>query len=245
MGTKNSKAPLHVEVYSLLFDQIRNGEYGEKLPSEMELAEKLNVSRTTLRQALLVLQEDHIIYKKRGSGTYINQNIDHLISKGIERFASVSELIEENQAEKAVISDFYITLEQADELTAEALRIDKGTAVYVMGRSYSVEGEIIAHGTDFIPKSSSVMEKFHSLNSEEEFIFFVEEYMTEQVIGAEVDLVATIAGTYFSKIMGISASMPLLLMNQVLLDKDREPIGLNKTYFNSTKSKVKLQRKKD
>ncbi len=42
-----------------------------KLPSEMELCRKYHVSRQTVRQALTVIEEEGLIEKRQGSGSYI------------------------------------------------------------------------------------------------------------------------------------------------------------------------------
>ena len=57
---KNVKIPLYVTVYETISEWLKEGKYkpGDKLPGENILAEQLNVSRGTLRQAMLLLQED-------------------------------------------------------------------------------------------------------------------------------------------------------------------------------------------
>ena len=46
---------------------------GDKLPNEMELSEELNVSRTTLREAIRILVAYDILEIRRGKGTYVTQ----------------------------------------------------------------------------------------------------------------------------------------------------------------------------
>ena len=46
---------------------------GEKLPSEVELARELGVSRTTLREALHVLVSQKILEARRGRGTFCHR----------------------------------------------------------------------------------------------------------------------------------------------------------------------------
>lgn len=57
---KNVKIPLYVTVYETISQWLKEGKYkpGDKLPGENILSEQLNVSRGTLRQAMLLLQED-------------------------------------------------------------------------------------------------------------------------------------------------------------------------------------------
>ncbi len=44
---------------------------GDKLPNELELSEELNVSRTTLREAIRILVAYDILEIRRGKGTYV------------------------------------------------------------------------------------------------------------------------------------------------------------------------------
>ena len=45
-----------------------------KLPTEMEIAASYNVSRQTVRHALCLLEEEGLLIRRQGSGTYINSN---------------------------------------------------------------------------------------------------------------------------------------------------------------------------
>lgn len=49
---------------------------GDKLPNENDLSKKLNISRTTLREAIRILVTNGILDIKRGRGTFIKDNID-------------------------------------------------------------------------------------------------------------------------------------------------------------------------
>lgn len=46
---------------------------GDKLPNEMELSQELNVSRTTLREAIKILVAYDILEIRRGRGTYVTE----------------------------------------------------------------------------------------------------------------------------------------------------------------------------
>ena len=48
---------------------------GDKLPNEIELSEELNVSRTTLREAIRILVAYDILEIKRGKGTYVTEKV--------------------------------------------------------------------------------------------------------------------------------------------------------------------------
>ena len=60
-------------LYNLIFFELKL-KSGEKLPNEYALASLLNVSRTTLREAIHFLESAGILIVQRGKGTFINSD---------------------------------------------------------------------------------------------------------------------------------------------------------------------------
>jgi GntR family transcriptional regulator len=60
--------PLHVQLKEFLRNQIENNEYQcwDVIPSETELQQIFNVSRTTVRQAITDLTNEGYLIKKQG-----------------------------------------------------------------------------------------------------------------------------------------------------------------------------------
>lgn len=73
--------PKYVKIYNEILQMILDGVYvkGDRLPAEPELAERLGVSRMTLRQALNLLNEDGIVENRRGVGNFIRKNLDNQV----------------------------------------------------------------------------------------------------------------------------------------------------------------------
>ena len=69
-----------VRVFEQVVQQIRelivSGELqvGDKLPPEQELERQLSVSRSSIREALRVLEAEGLVEVRRGSGTYITSS---------------------------------------------------------------------------------------------------------------------------------------------------------------------------
>ena len=72
----SAKAKLYEVIINYLEKQIADGMYnnGIKLPSEADLSKLFNVSRITAQRALDELELKGIIYRKRGSGSYLVEN---------------------------------------------------------------------------------------------------------------------------------------------------------------------------
>jgi GntR family transcriptional regulator len=71
---RTSEAPLWVQLRLLLKGQIESGVFapGDQLPSEADLCERFNVSRTVVREALGQLVVDGRIYKVKGRGAFVS-----------------------------------------------------------------------------------------------------------------------------------------------------------------------------
>ena len=66
--------PKYQSVAESLRHDIASGHYkdGEALLTEAELKQKFGVSRQTVRQAISLLENDGLVLRRRGSGTYVN-----------------------------------------------------------------------------------------------------------------------------------------------------------------------------
>mgnify|MGYP001946060029 CR=1 FL=1 len=62
---------------------------GDKLPNENELSEELNISRTTLREAIRILVTNGVLEIRRGKGTYVKEDIDLSIMESFDTLADV------------------------------------------------------------------------------------------------------------------------------------------------------------
>lgn len=65
-------APKYKLIYSKLLEALKSGTYkpGGKLPSENELVEQFNASRPTVARALAQLENEGLIVRRAGSGTF-------------------------------------------------------------------------------------------------------------------------------------------------------------------------------
>lgn len=71
----DSSKPLYLQLKNILLERIITGAYQteEKLPSERDLSQELNISRMTVREALKALINEGYIYTQMGKGTYVNE----------------------------------------------------------------------------------------------------------------------------------------------------------------------------
>lgn len=67
----NNSIPLYLQLKEKLEQNIKNGTYGPKIPSEREIMDEFYVSRSTVRQAVAELVSNGILVRRPGRGTFI------------------------------------------------------------------------------------------------------------------------------------------------------------------------------
>lgn len=89
-----NKERLYITVFNEISSLIKDGEYpvGSRLPTERELAERFEVSRPTIREAIIALEAKEQVSVKAGSGVYVLGN--NLINDDFSREITAFELLE-------------------------------------------------------------------------------------------------------------------------------------------------------
>ncbi|MCU1411850.1 MAG: transcriptional regulator [Rhodoglobus sp.] len=121
-----SAGPIYQVINRDIADQISSGslQAGDRLDSELKLAERYGVSRMTVRQALGELESDGLVVRRHGSGTYVSEprslqrRVNHLGSfheeMGLDSKAVKTRLITQEVAvpPEAVAADLRLTAGQ-------------------------------------------------------------------------------------------------------------------------------------
>jgi len=75
MNASKINVPLYIQIANSIVERIQSGELsvGDRLRSERSLSEDLAVSRMTIRQALQTLEEQGLIERQQGRGSFISK----------------------------------------------------------------------------------------------------------------------------------------------------------------------------
>ncbi|MBO1268860.1 GntR family transcriptional regulator [Arthrobacter cavernae] len=135
--------PLRVAAYSRIAEAIRRGTLrpGSLLPTETELGTAMEVSRTVVREALMLLEEDGLVRAKRGVGRFVSESLPRL---GVERIQPFEDLL--------AIPDHPVSLERiqavrqpASEFIAPGIGAEMDQECLLWETVISRDGEKIAH----------------------------------------------------------------------------------------------------
>ncbi|MCG9789441.1 GntR family transcriptional regulator [Vibrio barjaei] len=137
--------PRYLQIADTLIEKISNGELsaGSILPTEGELQKEFDVSRVTIRKAMQLLVDKDLLFRQRGSGTYVKA------PKAQHNALQLSGFVEEVSAQGKTPSSKIITFEliECNELVAGKLDVSIGEEVYSIRRLRMIddEPEVLEH----------------------------------------------------------------------------------------------------
>ena len=141
--------PLADQVFEIINDRINDGTYsiGDQLPTEGQLAEDLEVSRSTIRMAISKLEDRKLVQRRQGKGTYVRELIK--IPNPLNEFNEFSQLIKDYGFHPGyhTISEI---IETPDDIL-EALQLQNGSLVLEKCKIFTADGDPFIFVVNHIP----------------------------------------------------------------------------------------------
>jgi GntR family transcriptional regulator len=128
--------------------RILAGEWrpGDRIPSEPELARRRTVSRSSMRAAITMLEEDGVVSRKHGSGTYVTYR--PALPHDLGRNFGVSSLIRSTGMTPGTVEEDSGAF-PAPAAVAEALGVAEGELVSSLRRVRTADGRRVVDVTDW------------------------------------------------------------------------------------------------
>jgi GntR family transcriptional regulator len=138
------------QVVKDLRQAIRDGAFGVngQLPSEPALSQQLGVSRPTVRQAISVLEQEGMLVRRHGLGTFVMSDV-----VGLSNILNANGGIGDMIRSAGMVPGTKRTLVRtatASQRDASKLNIDVGAVVAVVERTRTADGRPVALTRDFV-----------------------------------------------------------------------------------------------
>ncbi|MCP8969055.1 GntR family transcriptional regulator [Ectobacillus ponti] len=240
MTIRSDSRHLYLRVIDRIKEDIKDGVYKEKqkLPSEFDLAKELGVSRATLREALRILEEENVVIRRHGVGTFVNAK--PLFSSGIEQLSSITDMITEagKQPGTIFLSSFLTSLTEEEQ---EKFRTHEDLHVLAIERVRTADGEPVVYCIDKIPQD--ILPDL-SEYKEESLLNIIHRKTHKRITYAVAHIEPIGYHPKVSPILECDPETALLVLKQMHYDQADQPILYSTNYFRADKFSFQVLRKR-
>ncbi|MCC9088429.1 MULTISPECIES: GntR family transcriptional regulator [Bacillus] len=203
---KQSPIPMYHQIMENLKKQIEDGTLAPDtlIPSEREYAERFDISRMTVRQALSNLVNEGYLYRQKGKGTFVSRKKFEQPLQGLTSFTE--DMRQRGLKASSQLVDFKKTV--CPEHLLPVLQLSNSDAVYELKRIRLANDEPMAIETSYIPETfAGELTKKHLTGSLYEYI---ENHTGLAIAHAKQELEANVASEQEAHVLSISTGSPVL-----------------------------------
>ncbi len=216
-----SVIPLYHQLYEILRSHISSGIWqpGDMIPPESELKRQYGVSQITVRQALNILVDNGLIYRRRGQGSFVAQPV---ITSNLTYIVNFADDMRRRGLEPHTeMLDTHIS--PVSTATAKLLRVEIGEEIvairrlrYANGEPLSIENSCLLHR--YVP---GILQYDFSTRSLSEVL--ASEYDIV-LVSAEQTIRAQLASPETASRLQVEEDSPLLVIERVSYSQRSIPV---------------------
>jgi GntR family transcriptional regulator len=235
-----SKLPLHVQVEELLRKLIKLPKYkeGAFLPKEVELANRLGISRNTIRQATNKLENEGLLFRKKGIGTTVAPQM--ALQTSLSNWYSFTQ---EMELRGINVLNLKLMIEKVkvNEKIANLFNIKTGSELTKLSKLKGVDGDPIVYFESY----------FHpriQLNGEDDLnkpLYKLLEDKYGIVVERSSEHINAIVDIGIAKKLKVKGKSPILFRERMVYDPGNRPIEYNLGYYRSDKFTYSIEVKRD
>lgn len=232
----------YLQVIEALRENIESGVFKEndRLPFDYELAQEFNVTQTTLRKALTILEDEGVLTRRHGVGLFINPK--PLFTSGIEQLESVSAMIENAGMEPGTIFMDVSDTDPADEYLSQFFEFAEDEKLVTIKRVRTADGEPVVYCVD------NLLSKYLPNETDELFSISmfdaIEQSGDVRIVQAITHIEPVGYDEEASSILRCGVDVPLLVLKQRHYTDDGEMVLYSKNYFRADKFSFHVVRKR-
>lgn len=234
---RTSPIPMYYQLKGILDDRISEMNVGDPIPTEKELCERYQVSRTTVRQALQDLVIEGRLNRMKGKGTFIAEpkiNQDFLIE--LESFQI--EMEKKGLEPSTRVLQFHRM--HAGARTAVNLEIQENQDIYFLQRLRFADDEPIVLVNTCLPAALFPNLDRHDL-AEESLYGIVHDAYGMEVYKARRSLEATAADENAALHLGLKRGAPVQYIETVTHLADETPFEYSNAWYRGDRNKFAFE----
>lgn len=218
---RSSPVPLHYQLKQILLSKIEQNEWqaGDMFPTEQELQNSYQLSRTTVRQTLLDLTAEGWLVRQRGRGTFVTR--PKFTHSPEEHYGLTDQLLRQGIAPgwKIVSQDWA----QPAADVRSALKLAPEEDAYNICRLRLAGEEPIGYHSAYLPPAIAALVD-HSTLGEGESLRYLKQLPQMRNSQARRTIEAVAAGEIATTLLGMEPGAPVLLIERLTTAEDGTPL---------------------
>jgi GntR family transcriptional regulator len=222
--------PRYIQAEERLRNLLETGGYrpGDKLPPEPELARQIGVSRATLREALRSFEQQGLIQRKQGVGTFINPRPVYAES-GLENLESIEMVLRSRQFSIQVLNRTP-RAEKALPKAAQRLAISENTPLTVVSSTYVVNGQPVAFILEVVPELRISLAEAEGLDCS--FLNWILVNPDRFPVSYAIAHISPVHGSHeICTALRLGPEDPLFFVEQTVHDTEYRPFYYSRNYY--------------
>ena len=230
---------MYMQIADILRDRILQGAYrpNQQMPSESELMRAFDVSRITARQALGNLQNDGLVFRIHGKGTYVSRPRAFQDLGNLQGFGTSMRQLGYDTHSKVLSLRSIVPPKHVRE------RIACGGRVVELRRLRFLNRSPISLDVSYLP--SDVGQRVARADLANRDVFAVLENDCQIMLGhADLRMGSLLATVDLCKVLGVEEGAPILFIERVIHTSVGAPLEYEELYYrgDAFQFKVRVER---
>lgn len=226
------KSQLHLQVRERILDLIRRQKLapGDQLPSETALSQTLGVSRNTIRDAFMSLEQAGVVIRRHGIGTFMAPAPQHL-QTSLNQILPIPELIAASGF-KARITDLKINTLKGPAEAYQALDVPSTELLTSVALLYLADQRPAVYITYWLTPAMGA-EHVQWTKFDGHMLNFIERSLHKQIHRSYARIHAVAATKELAAKLALKKSSPLLKLTHVAVTTEGQPVYYSTSYQDS------------
>lgn len=216
-----------------LLEELENGRYSgaAQLPSELELASDLGVSRTVVRDALSELERDGYLERVRGIGTLVNRDVVQLknrMDQKLEFYKMIRAIGKEPRSD-----NLRVTREIASPALVEKLQLptDAPQTLVFVRRRVMADDTPVLFSTDILPLSLFDNKRLEGIDFSQPIFDIAARHCHTEVTETVAHLHAVSGPAGIRRQLALRPEQALLQLEEICYSRLCKPVLCCQTYY--------------
>ena len=235
---KSVPIPLYYQLKTLLLEEIKSNAYpvDSMIPTEKEISEMFEISRTTVRQAITELVREGWLYRVKSKGTFVAQR--KIQQDFIRRLESFNEQIERT-GRRPGTELLALEVVEMPERAAEAFGSAPGEKVVYLHRTRSADDEPIVTVETYLPYPKCAFLMQHNMAKESMYNVLAEREET-RICRVSRILEAVAANAQDARLLNIRTGKPVHLFHTVGYNQYDQPIEFSIARYRGDRNRFEV-----